>query len=352
MRIDRKIKTKIKNEVKIKSENSIQSLLEGKLEEAKKNMEYIRLSTEITSKYEKKWKFFWAVIIGSICISLIGFAFSLHVRSTPVSFEVLVDGLTLHLDKEWESETPLFADYFSINHLKQISTSLKSSLKDSENPFSMTLQGTKIKLMNLALSKEAEVSFEAQKGQLSIYAKNSQIAGSFLIKKGQVEIDGLEPLSDPDSFYYFKSNRVGPYSSPVKLIFKNRVFWEFFGLNPNKMEFKMEHPPGSGNFESLIHGGKLLLFDTNKEIELRKHESFYVGIKNTRRLNLKETENKITVSFEGRISKLIGGPEGRQRNLKPTYLEYFYENQKVALLWGAFVFIFGILWSIKNTIFK
>jgi hypothetical protein len=60
---------------------------------------------------------------------------------------------------------------------------------------------------------------------------------------------------------------------------------------------------------------------------------------------------KIKIQFEGRAKAIQIGPQGFERNLEPNWLTYLYNQEKLVFIWSAFLFIWGILWSIRKTIF-
>jgi hypothetical protein len=53
----------------------------------------------------------------------------------------------------------------------------------------------------------------------------------------------------------------------------------------------------------------------------------------------------------GVLSEVLSGPETFRSNRKPSLLEYCYRNKRMAVLWGAVIFIWGFLWSLKKVIF-
>jgi hypothetical protein len=67
-------------------------------------------------------------------------------------------------------------------------------------------------------------------------------------------------------------------------------------------------------------------------------------------VNLWATDT-INIIFEGTARQIQVGPEGFERNLVPTYLQYFYHQQSLAFFWSTIGFLWGILWSIRKTIF-
>jgi hypothetical protein len=58
----------------------------------------------------------------------------------------------------------------------------------------------------------------------------------------------------------------------------------------------------------------------------------------------------INLIYEGTVEQLLIGPKGYEKNLSPSYLEYFYVRKPLAFFWGAVVFLWGLLWRIRKMI--
>lgn len=118
--------------------------------------------------------------------------------------------------------------------------------------------------------------------------------------------------------------------------------------------FVEEFPPGSGNMESVIGSGELTLLETDRKVILSALDHLTLGKAKSRRLELSKADNGLRVQaiFEGSVSKVLVGTEDFSDNLTPTYLQYLYHQQGLKLFWGALVFLMGIMWRIRSTIFS
>jgi len=357
MKINKQIQKKLNSEGKKRLKGSIELLFEGKVAKVKENLEWIKLSKQVINEEKSRIRFYWALIVGAICILLLGISYNLHVRKTNVSFELIVDGTRFSLKNKWQSKNIFTANSFFVDHLTNVSNDFTPVLYSSSEPFSMSLDGDKIKLSNLHLDKDSEIELQAQKNQLKMYVKNTQFSGTFSIRKGEITVDGKRTnfnlgIEMPPSSYTFDTNPIPKTSDPCVLDLKRNISWEFAGLKVDSIQFSEEYPPGSGNTISTVKSGKIFLHEANRQLILRKNESLEIDISKQHRLMLKGENDGIKIFFEGVVSKLYGGPKGIEKNFKPTYLDYVYNNQRLAFFWSAIVFIIGILWSIRNTLFR
>ena len=325
--------------------------------DAKADVEWIQLSNHFITQHINRLKSYWAIGIGIICLVIIGLVFTIHVRSTNVSIEILADGLTISFADGWQSQKTIIGGLFNIDKVTNVSSSLQPELFKSSHPSSIEFTGKNIELKNIKVQKNAEIDIQCFKKELSFYIKKSNLSGKLSMRKGTVRIDetfdSLNISSNrPKTTYTFHSNQAHTVSDYIRLDIGNVRELELNDFAVNKLTFLVENPPGSGIFESTLQQGKIVLYDTRDEIDILEKENLLIEFKDCQQTRLFLKDDKICIKFIGKVTKLMGGLKGFSKNYKPTYLEYFYNNQRLALFWSTLVFLFGIIWSIKNTIFN
>ena len=95
---------------------------------------------------------------------------------------------------------------------------------------------------------------------------------------------------------------------------------------------------------STIHSGTLYLEELKgKEIQLRPREqiSFKQSAGEIRTIRL--NDNRVELKYYGRVRGMDSGFGENKRNLMPTYLEWLSARHGLSLLWGATLYIFGII---------
>ena len=357
MKINRSDITRLKSERRKRFKNSVKSLLDGKTDSAKENIEWINLSTELISKSTERRNFQWALLIGIVCLIIISLGFTMHVRTAQVSVEIIASGVSFSFAEDWRSEQALIGDTFYINKVKTVHSSLIPQIYHSSQPGLLELSGSDIELKNIAFSKSGYIDMQKQRDNLILDVKNSRVFGRFSLRTGIIVInddaDTLDiPARRPKLTYTFETDSVTGIADNLHLDIGNLENLDLNNLNISEATFRVENPPGSGQFESTIHHGNIHLFDTKEKINILENEKLFIKAVDCRQARVFLSNDKIGFKFVGKINALSGGFQNISKNYKPTYLKYFYHNQQLALFWSALVFLFGIIWSIKNSLFR
>lgn len=364
--MDKKTIELLEKERKKQTDELIRELIENNdLEKARKNLEWIQLSDQLKNSFPSSslHKWFWPVVIGAICLFIIGIAWTKRIETTQISFEVTTSNVSLKLSDEWRLNTAFIAEMIFINNLdnvisRQLGIEFQRDI-EKEDPATLKIVGSNSKLKNLIIKRDAIVYLTLNKSQLILEAKSKPLEGIFEVNKAEIVltrvIDGedsittINPdLEDFETISFISSNTP---AQPFKIELITDFSWEIRDLRTYKLSFIEEYPPGSGNFESTIKSGKVRLLETGVIEDLREDDSFLLKGVETRRLELRNTDTGIKVYFEGKVSSIKAGPPGYEKDLAPTYLEYIYHQKKLAFFWSAIVFLWGLLWSLKNTIF-
>ena len=100
---------------------------------------------------------------------------------------------------------------------------------------------------------------------------------------------------------------------------------------------------------STILSGTLYLESLNGEKrELRPGEPIRLNGLTGRIETLKLEGNRISFKIRGRVSGVKVGDEGVGRNLMPNLLQWLAARQPLSLLWGATIFVYGVIGSIVH----
>lgn len=118
--------------------------------------------------------------------------------------------------------------------------------------------------------------------------------------------------------------------------------------NLSTAEFSRQYPPGSGKTQSTVLAGNLVLLDTGEEIEIRADESLDFECRDCTQHAIFLEKDRLRFTLRGSVEELNWGYRERQSNQVPSVLEYLYLNQKIAMLWGAVLFIYGFIWRFKR----
>jgi len=342
-------------EKKRRKEEVSHLLLENKLSEASKNVQWIELADKIIKEKRNRQKFTWALILAIVVLLIIGLLFTQSISDTDIQAEIYCTGLTVSLNNSWKFSKPLRADNITITKIVELNTTDK--LNTFKNAVDLEVNGDRIKLKQLHISKEAKLEIQNGKDELRIFIRNGVVSGVMFIRDGRLKIgrqsvDIKANETGPPAIYKFRSDSIPLLSSPLVLTLKKNTAWKFENASFDTLEFVEEFPPNSGEFISTINSGKIYFKETEKSINLVNYENLLLVNQQSKSFAMLKDHALIKFLFTGRVSDLNLRKENTLTNLKPTYFEYFYNNRPLTLFWGIVVFMGSLLWSIRNTLFS
>jgi len=141
----------------------------------------------------------------------------------------------------------------------------------------------------------------------------------------------------------------GHPDNPGELALETDAPWQLGGLVVDRLRFERERG-AQGRFVSTIRGGEVRVLGTGEVFALRERDRLDVGAVRDGRLRIafEPAQRQYRLRFEGRVQRLLTGPDGFERNRAPTLLERVYHQQQLALLWGAAVFLWGLFWGLRG----
>jgi hypothetical protein len=322
-------------------------------EGAEKQLEWLETSAKLLPGAQHTNTRKWTVVIGVICLVIVGLAWTVRVFSTHVSLKVTTGNVVLSLRENWSSNHQFAADEIFIDNVAVDSGKVTTSMELKG------LAGEKIIINQLQIQKGAQIELSVKDHELTIFVKEAQVSGSVNAHKARMKIETDEGADKPVNIdseipetIAFRTARVGPV--PVQLRITGNENWKLRGMQTQAIGFVEEFPLGSGNFESVIRCGELTLLETDRKVTLSALEHLTLGIAKSRRLELSKADNdrSLQAIFEGSVSKILVGTEDFRDNLTPTYLQYLYHQQGLKLFWGALVVLIGIVLRIRKAIFS
>jgi hypothetical protein len=142
--------------------------------------------------------------------------------------------------------------------------------------------------------------------------------------------------------------RVGETGRPTRLDLVIDGDWELSGLRATALAFDREQPPGSGERVSTVRQASGRFVETGRAFEVESGDRLLLDGVEASRLTVRGNGRGLEVLFQGTVDRLRGGPEGFVRDLTPSWLEYLYKQEQVAVLWGALVFLWGLAWKLRG----
>lgn len=339
-------------------EEASRKLLSNDLEGAKAELSWMEVSSKVAAEGRKKSHVLLPVILtGIACILLVGFAWTIRRPRVEVSADIVTTNAAVILSQDWISRRSFASDKIFINNLMEISApGLKLSKKSDKEQMAAELKGRDIVISRLTLAADSELEMTFQGDMLRFFIKGSSVSGEFFVRQAAVSLDAgdetIEKSADfdvPETIVFKTAKTV---ADPVRLEFIPKGDWQVRSLQIREIDFSQEMTPGSGMSESALISGKITLPQTRYSEDLREGDSLILNnVKKFRRLEISKGDKGIKIFFEGTVSKIFSGPKGFEKNLTPNWLEYLYHQERLTVFWGASVFLFGLLWKVRSTIF-
>jgi hypothetical protein len=86
--------------------------------------------------------------------------------------------------------------------------------------------------------------------------------------------------------------------------------------------------------------------------ELREGDLLTMSNTSDAVLDAKGDKGVIHMTVNGAVSALRVGDSTTKTEIAPSYLEYLYNKKSLAFFWSAIGFLWGLIWSVRNTIFR
>lgn len=354
MRLGREIRHRLREDRERIFSESANFMLNGDTEKAKEAIEKVTVYDRLLEASAHHRQLLWSFGLVFFCLLIAAVAPVERVKSTEVSLDLLVDGVKLST-----TETGLSAALRSsncyIDNLTTI-TSLHPDITHTDRiPFQVSFQGRDVVLKNVRLSKAPTIELEKEANTLRLFLKADTVSGNVSMAQGELKFADnkvVVPKALAPSLFVFEAVSGRRAIEPVRIDINGDIACDLRWLTVDSLLFVSEDPVGSGRFVSTIRSGIINLFEIGREITLTDGDFIRLEILKSDRLTVEGDTNLLHLRFEGLVSKISEGSDKFRIDQMPTYLEYIYHNQRLALFWSCVVFLWTLLWGIRNFLFK
>lgn len=289
-----------------------------------------------------------------VCLTLVGLAWSIHKPSNPLLLEVESESVGLRLGREWLSDSlGIRADKFMFDNLHNVQAGGPGI--DGRYDY-LEVTGPEAVLDRLQVPADARMELHGAPKGFSLSILGESVGGEIKVRDAHFTVTGSDgfveyELSVPAQDFPPESIRFsggGSAGAEFRLNATGGTEWRLLRLNGMELDFNREDPPGSGRLVSSVLKGNLTFPQSGRKVELLEADTLQLQGVRSARLVLSYAQGRLKVEFQGEVDSIHGGPEGFVKNLTPTWLEYFYHHQQLAVFWSALVFLSGLLWKLRN----
>ncbi len=339
----------LKKKYEEKYSETLEFILNEETEKAEHNFEWLELSQKIIKGGENK--FLPPLIIGLSGLLLLSFSF-LPVATTQVYVTLETNFVALMLAENSTSGIDLKCKELGITPISNIEWEFRNWNETQLEEAILSVVGEDdVKLGIKELHKSGTLTFNTSDDILNIYIDNDSIIGDVLVKEGRLMVSKLEIDTAIHSFIpasvTFQAKSLG---TPIQFEATGAKDLEANDLIVQKLNFNRQI--SSGEFESAILSGNIVFPSTGNEYKLNAKNVVDIELSNNAPITIKFLDDTIQLEFEANVSKLYAGPKMFTRSLKPSWLDYFHKNEKIAFYGTAIIWLWGMLWSFKKTIFE
>jgi len=301
-----------------------------------------------------------AIVIGFVCVLSAWLLWYLRVPSIHVMIDMHSDVVAFELSEPWQLDRNLDAHQLRIEYMESIQApALGVDIDSSDGNAWIDLSDGQIELHRATFDGGGYLEIEGGSDQMNWYFKNASFRGELLLKGAVLVSAGSRPdrfaidaarqnIEVPETVH-IRSSDNGMIPSVVRI--RPLEAWGLKNIRVRRLSFFRERisTPGSIGFESAIRKGRVTIHETGATTDLNEGDRLLMdGLEG--RLIRVEQGSGLRMIFEGTVEKLLTGPEGFERNLAPSYLEYLYVQKPLTFFWSAVVFLWGMLWSILKWI--
>ena len=301
-----------------------------------------------------------ASIVALVCLMIAGILWYLRLPKVHVSLKVQSKAVTFKLKKPWRPHKSYAVDKVRIERLNGIfAPALDLEIETESDEAWLEIDGKNVVLQKLEFEQNGFLELNSKRGRIEIFYRGSGLkgevavsglsvvsAGKNLNKAGLIQIN--EDFKIPESIRFIAKSS-GMVPTLIKL--HPQEDWTFQDIYVQELSFFSERisEPGSIFFESAINSGSINLHDVSMKETLQEGDRLMIGGIDGRLIKISHGSD-INLIYEGTVEQLLIGPKGYEKNLSPSYLEYFYVRKPLAFFWGAVVFLWGLLWRIRKMI--
>ena len=304
-----------------------------------------------------------SVFVAVISIGFAGLLWGLPVSETQITVKVDSSTVALKLDRpwSWSGDLPLDTGAVTLEYLAVLTApEIFPQLTSERGDAWIHITGGNVSLVGLRVKQDGILELASTPNEpLGIYAHGAALSGQLTVGdtirlKAGVAMDrpGVETerhLAIPETIAFHAE---GKGAVPVRFRLRPKEPWLLRNLYVRELRFTRQIPTEAGAiaFISTIKKGTVTLHDVSESITLQENEPLTLTGVRGRLVELRGADT-FTLQFEGTVQKLSTGPADAKVNLAPSLLKYYYHQEPLTFFWSAVVFIWGILWSIRKTVF-
>jgi hypothetical protein len=341
-------------------------LLDGESPQAvRPELDEIDTYSKLLGAIEPEQRRTWIVpaVVAVICVIVAGLLWSMKVRSTNIFMTAETENMRFTLGRPWRIEhafhaPQIHAERLSIVHAPNLGLNFDESSADAW----FELNGGTSDVEFLEIDGGGSVEAGSGRDEVDLYASNARLRGKISVtgkvtvtggpRAGETTVEQSFQLDVPETVEIAVSK---PQRIASQLSIHTPGAWSLGRPSVNRLDFNREElrDAGQRSLVSEVKSGTLRFDDVSwPPVELREGDMVSVRPAASAVLMARGEKEAIHVTLSGAANEVRVGDASSQRQLAPSVLEYLYSQKSLSFFWGAIVFLWGFIWSVRNTIFR
>jgi hypothetical protein len=306
-----------------------------------------------------------AAIIGVTCLLIAGFAWAMRIPATKVHAALTADAVTFRLADawHWSGTWRLGEGLFRLDEMDELSLPPELSAQpELKGRAWLDAERGQMTLSDLELGPHGTLALlRNPTGSLTILSLNASLRGQAQITGAPAVSAGDAPSRSaalrtaqwdiPGTISFYDAGR-GSIPARIELSTSEKITWRNIPIERLSFAYETGGDTEGPAFISGIRSGTVTVSETGEKFTLREKDQLYLDEPAGLIQEMEIGADGLRISFEARVKKASLGVTGFEENLVPTWLSYVYHQERLGFFWGAVVFLWGILWSARQLLFK
>ena len=320
-----------------------------------------RLLSASAVKHGRHW--IWPAAVAFVCVVAAGILWSLKIPRTNLSMTVETDSVRTTLTKPWRIDNAFHSPLMHFERLSMIhAPNLGLDIDQASGDAWFELNGGRLDVQTLEIDQGASVELYTDHDEVDIYASRARLTGRITVtgrvnvtagpRAGETSVNASYGIDIPETVEFAVER---PQSIPFQLTVHSPDPWSAGRPQAANLSFTREEIKGAGE-RSLTSGVKsgTVRFDDTAWPVLELREGDFLAMRPTQSavIDTRAAGGMMHVTVNGAVSAFHVGNPTTIAELAPSYLEYLYNKKSLAFFWSAIVFLWGLIWSVRNTIFR
>jgi hypothetical protein len=328
-------------------------LKEGDSQSARGHLDYVDASSRLKGPRVERGLLSSNLIVAVVCGIVLTVGSVYRVGSTHVSARVSASGLTIALDPNDTSVLKHVygartVEFSEVSEWSAPSEDASSRERTSSDERVLRTSGARVSDVRLEdPGEEVRLSFELISDELHLFVKGAGLRGAINYFEGERSEPGqLFPRSPREiGFETVVADSQGP---PVNLTFRGGIHLEARGASAKSFKFAEEERPGRGELMGTINSGSVRFHGLNRREELERGDELEILFDACEAYDVRYSNGELHLLLKGDARAVTAGISGYEKNLMPTYLEYYYQNHTYSTLWGGGGLLLGLMSGLRK----